>query len=152
MHFDAPPAASLDRFLRAQDSVFEGALAELVAGRKRGHWIWFVLPQLRGLGRSETAFAYGLDGRAEAAAYAAHPILGPRLVTCVRALLENRDRSADAVLGHVDAMKLRSCLTLFATVAPSEPCCGEALEAFFDGGPARRTLQMLDDEAREPAR
>lgn len=137
-------ADPLDRFVRAQEGVFDGALAELAAGRKRGHWIWFVLPQLRGLGRSAMAHAYGLDGRAEAAAYAAHPVLGPRLVACVRALLGHRDRSAVAMLGDVDALKFRSCLTLFAAAAPGEPVFREALGVFFAGEPDARTLALLD--------
>ena len=88
---------SLERFHEAQAPVWDQALSELRHGRKRGHWMWFVLPQLRGLGRSETARFYGLADGAEAAAYAAHPVLGPRLVACVQALLRHRDRRADAL-------------------------------------------------------
>jgi uncharacterized protein (DUF1810 family) len=145
-------ADPLARFVDAQEGVFEGALAELAAGRKRGHWIWFVLPQLRGLGRSAMADAYGLAGRAEAAAYAAHPVLGPRLVACVEALLAHRDRGAVAVLGDVDATKLRSCLTLFAAVAPAEPVFGAALDALFGGTADPRTRALLDHDPPPPPR
>ena len=94
------------------------ALAELRAGRKRSHWVWFVFPQLQGLGRSPMAQHYGLSGLAEARAYAAHPVLGPRLRECVRALLGHAGTSAARLLGEVDALKLRSCLTLFEAADP----------------------------------
>ena len=139
-------ASSLQRFVQAQARDYAQALAELRAGHKRSHWIWYVLPQLRGLGRSSTAQFYGLAGRAEAAAYAAHPLLGPRLVECVRALLAHRERSAAQMLGEVDAMKLRSCLTLFAQVAPHEPVFQQALERFYAGQPDDATLRLLAQE------
>lgn len=134
----------LDRFLAAQARDHATALAELAAGRKRSHWIWYVLPQLRGLGRSAMAWEYGLAGRAEAAAYAAHPVLGPRLVACVEAVLGHADRTAVEILGEVDARKFRSCLTLFARVHPAEPCFRRALETFYDGAEDAETVRLLE--------
>lgn len=142
---DPPKDASLERFVQAQARDYAQALAELRAGHKRTHWIWYVLPQLRGLGRSSTAQFYGLADRAEARAYAAHPLLGPRLVQCVQALLAHPQRTAQQMLGEVDAMKLRSCLTLFAEVAPQQPEFAQALQVFFEGRPDPATLQLLGD-------
>lgn len=139
----APPAAALQRFVRAQQRDYVRALAELQAGRKTTHWIWYVLPQLRGLGRSAMAREYGLEGRDEAAAYVSHSLLGPRLVACVQAMLQHRGHSAAQILGEVDAIKFRSCLTLFAAVAPGEPCFGQALQVFYGGEPDPATLQLL---------
>lgn len=138
-----PPTASLERFVQAQARDYDQALAELQQGHKRTHWIWYVLPQLRALGRSQMAQHYGLADAREAAAYAAHPVLGPRLVQCVRALLAHPQRSAVQMLGETDAMKLRSCLTLFAQVAPHEPVFGQALQVFYGGAPDPATLEML---------
>ncbi len=131
--------------MQAQARDYAQALAELRAGHKRTHWIWYVLPQLRGLGRSSTAQFYGLADRAEARAYAAHPVLGPRLVQCVQALLAHPQRTAQQMLGEVDAMKLRSCLTLFAEVAPHQPEFAQALEVLFESRPDPVTLQLLGD-------
>jgi len=142
---DPPKDASLERFVQAQARDYAQALAELRAGHKRTHWIWYVLPQLRGLGRSSTAQFYGLADRTEARAYAAHPLLGPRLVQCVQALLGHPQRTAQQMLGEVDAMKLRSCLTLFAEVAPQQPEFAQALELLFESRPDPVTLQLLGD-------
>lgn len=136
-------AAALERFVLAQQRDYVRALAELQLGRKTTHWIWYVLPQLRGLGRSAMAWEYGLDGRGEAMAYAAHPLLGPRLLQCVQALLQHEDRSAAQILGEVDALKLRSCLTLFAEVAPHEACFAQALQRFYGGQADPATLRLL---------
>ena len=135
---------NLQRFVDAQDGVFLTALAELRAGTKQSHWMWFVFPQLAGLGRSSTAIFYGISGRDEAAAYLSHPILGPRLRGAVEALLPwaNR-RSAEDVLGPIDALKLRSCLTLFDAVEPGGQF-GLTLSAFYEG-PDERTLALLAD-------
>jgi len=141
------PLANLDRFVRAQDRDYAQALAELKAGRKRTHWIWYILPQLRELGRSAMAREYGIAGRAEAAAYLAHPVLGPRLVACVHAILGHADRTAVEILGEVDAMKFRSCLTLFHAVAPDEPCFAKALKVFYQGQPDAETLRRLGASA-----
>ncbi len=138
---------TLDRFLSAQSGErgvgFEQALAELRAGRKASHWIWYVLPQLRALGRSAMAREYGIADRAEARAYIAHPVLGPRLVACVRAMLGHEHRAAVDILGPVDALKFRSCLTLFEQVAPHEPVFGQALERFYAGERDGVTLELL---------
>jgi uncharacterized protein (DUF1810 family) len=133
----------LERFVRAQERDYTQALAELSEGRKRTHWIWYVLPQLRDLGRSEMAREYGITGRQEAAAYFAHPVLGPRLVECVNAILSHQDRTAVEILGDVDAMKFRSFLTLFAEVAPTEPCFAAALASFYQGRLDDDTLRLL---------
>jgi uncharacterized protein (DUF1810 family) len=142
-----PTTEPLERFIRAQERDYAQALAELSAGRKRSHWIWYVLPQLRELGRSHTARDYGIEGRLEAANYYAHPILGPRLVECVTAILRHSDRSAIEILGEIDAMKFRSCLTLFAEVAPEEPAFAQALAAFYQGIPDHETLRLLGNPA-----
>ncbi|MBK8357996.1 MAG: DUF1810 domain-containing protein [Comamonadaceae bacterium] len=139
--------SSLDRFVRAQERDYAQALAELKAGRKRTHWIWYILPQLLELGRSPMAREYGITGRAEAAAYLAHPILGPRLLACVHAILGHADATAVEILGAVDAMKFRSCLTLFHAVAPGEACFANALQVFYDGKPDAETLCRLGVDA-----
>ena len=135
----------LDRFVQAQADSYACALAELRAGRKRSHWVWFVFPQLQGLGRSPMAQRYGLSGLAEARAYAAHPVLGPRLRECVRALLGHAGTSAARLLGEVDALKLRSCLTLFARAAPGEGLFDQALQGFFGGAPDALTPRLLGE-------
>jgi len=134
--------STLDRFVRAQEGHYGQALAELQAGRKTSHWIWFVLPQLRGLGRSSMAHEYGIAGRAEAEAYLAHPLLGERLRECVRAMLTHGDRSAASILGDVDALKFRSCLTLFDAIS-TDPLFSQALDAFYDGERDAATLALL---------
>ncbi|WP_285422516.1 DUF1810 domain-containing protein [Pseudomonas sp. efr-133-TYG-103a] len=133
----------LQRFLDAQEPVFERALAELQNGRKRSHWMWFVFPQLKGLGHSEMAQRYGISGREEALAYIQHACLGPRLESCGRALLKWRHRSATEIMGSPDDMKLRSSMTLFASVAPQNPLFNEVLDAFFEGKPDSTTLAKL---------
>ena len=123
---------NLGRFVEAQaGGVFENALAELEAGRKRSHWMWFIFPQHRDLGRSGTARFFGLSGEEEAAAYAAHPLIGRRLRECAAAILPHlRARtSAEAILGHIDALKLRSSMEIFSRAVPDEPLFAEVLEA-----------------------
>ncbi|MGY6214486.1 DUF1810 domain-containing protein [Methylolobus aquaticus] len=142
-----PEPDSLDRFVRAQAQAYATALGELRAGFKRTHWIWYVLPQLRGLGHSHMAQVYGLANREEATAYARHPVLGPRLVECVNAILTHADRSAVDILGDIDAMKFRSCLTLFIEVAPNEPCFRTALNVFYEGQPDTATQRLLEASA-----
>jgi uncharacterized protein (DUF1810 family) len=135
----------LERFVDAQDDgrTYEHALAELRAGRKRSHWMWFVFPQIAGLGMSPTSQRYAMSGLPEARAYLAHPVLGPRLRECVDALLElPGDDSAD-VLGGIDAVKLRSSLTLFLRAAPGDEQFTRALEKFFAGRPDSMTDQIL---------
>jgi len=134
----------LQRFVDAQDGVYETALAELRAGSKQSHWMWFIFPQLRGLGLSPTAHLYGLVSLDEARAYLQHPLLGARLHQCAEALAPwaNR-RSAEDIFGPIDAMKLRSSLTLFDKIEPNGTF-GESLTAFFNGVPDERTLALLN--------
>jgi len=138
----------LERFVRAQERDYAQALAELSAGRKRSHWIWYILPQLRELGRSQMARDYGIADRSEAARYFAHPVLGPRLVECVNAILRHSDRSAVEILGDIDALKFRSCLTLFAAVAPDEPAFTLALATYYQGQSDSETLRLLGAAAQ----
>ncbi|PZU54695.1 MAG: DUF1810 domain-containing protein [Thauera sp.] len=142
------PTDPLDRFVHAQARDYAQALQELRDGRKRTHWIWYVLPQLRALGRSAMAREYGIADRDEAIAYIAHPLLGARLVECVAALLAHAGQRPEDILGQVDALKFRSCLTLFAEVAPEQPCFGAALAAFYDGRPDDETLRLLGAVSR----
>ena len=135
---------NLDRFVNAQTGVYETALAELQAGHKRTHWMWFVFPQIQGLGRSETAQFYALESLAEARAYLAHAILGPRLRECTQAMLDNGDRSAFEILGSPDDLKLKSSMTLFEQAACEEPAIFTAvLDRFNDGNRCALTLQFL---------
>jgi uncharacterized protein (DUF1810 family) len=134
---------SLERFVIAQDRDYAQALAELNAGRKRTHWIWYVLPQLRQLGHSQMAREYGIENWEEAEAYVAHPVLGPRLVECVKAILGHPDQTVVDILGDVDAMKFRSCLTLFSEVAPQEKAFHAALSVFYEGHRDEQTLRLL---------
>ena len=133
----------LQRFIDAQQRTYEVALTELQAGEKQSHWMWFIFPQLAALGRSPTAEFYGIRSLQETLAFLAHPILGQRYRKSVAAILEWADRkSADEILGDVDAMKLRSSLTLFEN-ASGDPLFAQALEAFF-GTPDEATRQLLD--------
>ena len=135
----------LQRFVDAQDDggIYDRALAELRAGRKRTHWMWFVLPQLVGLGSSPAAQRYGVQGLREAREYLAHPVLGPRLRECAQALLDLPDDDPTDVLGHVDAMKLRSSMTLFDRAADDEDLFRQVLEKYHDGVPDPLTEQAL---------
>ena len=134
----------LERFVAAQADVYEQALAELEAGRKESHWMWFVFPQIAGLGRSATARHYAIASRDEAAAYFSHPVLGSRLVECTEAVLRHPETPADFIFGAVDAMKFHSSLTLFDAVAGAfEPSFGEALHIFFGGERDKRTVELL---------
>lgn len=135
----------LQRFVDAQAPVMAQVDAELSAGAKTGHWMWFVFPQLKGLGRSATAERYGIASQQEAAAYWAHPVLGPRLKRCVQRLLAVPGKSAQQIFGSPDDAKFCSCLTLFETVAPGEPVWGLALERWYGGQRDRRTLELLDE-------
>ncbi|HEX3616766.1 MAG TPA: DUF1810 domain-containing protein [Solirubrobacteraceae bacterium] len=136
---------NLQRFVDAQDDggVYAQALAELRAGRKRGHWIWFVFPQIDGLGSSATARLYAIGSVGEAAAYLAHPLLGPRLIDACEALLALPTRDAAAVLGGLDAIKLRSSMTLFAHVDGTAPVFAEVLERFYGGERDAATERLL---------
>jgi uncharacterized protein (DUF1810 family) len=135
----------LERFVSAQDAggTYAAALRELRAGRKTSHWMWFVFPQVAGLGFSAMAQAYAIASLAEARDYLAHPVLGPRLRECAAAVLSHTDRSAEQIFGGVDALKLRSSMTLFARADPDEPAYAAVLEAFYGGEPDARTEQLL---------
>lgn len=133
----------LQRFVRAQDSVYPSVLAELRAGRKRTHWIWFIFPQLKGLGFSQMATAYGIASRKEAEAYLDHPILGPRLRECTALvnLIENRPISQ--IFGYPDDLKFRSSMTLFGAVTTDHQDFNDAVRKYFAGEPDPRTLELL---------
>jgi uncharacterized protein (DUF1810 family) len=133
----------LERFVTAQAVAYDGALAELRRGQKTGHWIWFVFPQLVGLGRSALSELYGIVSLDEARAYLEHPVLGRRLRECAGALLAHRGRSAVSILGEVDAVKVRSSMTLFHRAAPNESLFREVLEAFYGGLPDPTTDALL---------
>ena len=136
---------NLPRFVDAQAPVYSRVLAELRAGQKHSHWMWFVFPQLRGLGHSAMARHYGIASRTEAQAYWRHPVLGARLAECTQLMLAVPDRSAHDILGSPDDMKFRSCMTLFNAVSPQEPLWRQALEKYFGGLPDPRTLELLGE-------
>ncbi|HEY0265533.1 MAG TPA: DUF1810 domain-containing protein [Rhizomicrobium sp.] len=133
----------LQRFVDAQAGVYDRALAELREGRKQSHWMWFVFPQIAGLGASPMARAYAIQSIAEAQAYLAHPLLGPRLRECCQAMQNIRGQSARDVLGAPDDLKFRSSMTLFAEAAPDEVMFYNLLDKYFDGEPDERTLEIL---------
>jgi uncharacterized protein (DUF1810 family) len=134
----------LERFIEAQSTVYRRALAELGSGSKQSHWMWFIFPQIAGLGRSPTAQFYAIADAAEARDYLAHPVLGPRLAECTDAMLGWAGvRSAEAILGPVDAQKFRSSMTLFEAVAEKEDRFARALEAFYAGMRDQVTLGRL---------
>ena len=137
-------ADDLDRFLTAQRGVYEGVLDELRRGRKTGHWIWFIFPQLVGLGRSEMSRYYGISSLDEARAYLADPVLGARLRKCAGLLLASNARTAIEILGETDAMKVRSCMTLFHRAAPDEPVFGQVLDRFYAGVADVATDRLLE--------
>ncbi|HEY2178407.1 MAG TPA: DUF1810 domain-containing protein [Caulobacteraceae bacterium] len=135
---------ALDRFLAAQEPVFATALGELEAGRKASHWMWFIFPQIEGLGSSPMACRYAIASLDEARAYLAHPVLGPRLMRCVEALLGHDGLTARQIMGSPDDIKLRSSLTLFARAAPGAVVFAEALERFFAGEADPLTLAKVE--------
>jgi uncharacterized protein (DUF1810 family) len=137
----------LDRFVAAQDGVYPQALAELERGAKRSHWMWFIFPQIAGLGQSAMARTYAIAGADEARAYLAHPVLGPRLMAVTQAVLA-ASGSAEAILGGIDAVKLRSSMTLFAAVADDPTLFRAALDRFFGGEDDRATLDLLASTPR----
>ncbi len=125
----------LERFVKAQDSggTYQRAVAELRSGRKTTHWMWFIFPQIAGLGRSATAQAYAISDLAEAQAYLAHPILGPRLIECAEIVAAQQGRSAEQIFGGIDAIKLRSSMTLFAHAAPDQTIFQQVIDQYYDG-------------------
>ena len=134
---------NLGRFVEAQDAVYDRVRAELRQGDKRSHWMWFIFPQIAGLGHSPMARTFAIASRAEARAYLDHPVLGPRLRECTRLMNAVEGRSAGQILGGIDAMKFRSSMTLFAAVAPDEPLFGAALDKYFGGERDELTLGKL---------
>jgi uncharacterized protein (DUF1810 family) len=133
----------LDRFLKAQEETYDAALDELRAGRKQSHWIWFVFPQIAGLGSSPTAQHYAITSLDEAKAYLAHPVLGGRLHESLKVLQLLEETNADRIFGELDAMKFRSSLTLFAEADGGDPIVEAALGRWFDGRKDEKTLQLL---------
>jgi uncharacterized protein (DUF1810 family) len=133
----------LDRFLQAQVGDYERALAEVRGGQKRTHWMWYIFPQLDGLARSPTAKHYAIKSIAEARAYLAHPVLGPRLRECAEAAIHVEGRSATAIFGSPDDLKLRSCATLFASVSPPGSVFDRLLGKYYGGRPDEETLCLL---------
>ena len=134
---------NLERFVEAQNGVYDTALAELRAGHKRTHWMWFIFPQIEGLGHSAMAQRYAIRSADEAAAYLAHPVLGPRLRACAAAVASHHDRGVDEIFGHPDNLKFHSSMTLFADVAPDEAIFQTCLDQFFDGRADPATLDRL---------
>jgi uncharacterized protein (DUF1810 family) len=134
----------LGRFVQAQEDDYEQALSEIKSGRKRSHWMWYIFPQLDGLGLSATSKRYSIKSSAEAEAYLRHPILGPRLVECADATVRVEGRSAFEIFGSPDELKLRSCATLFASVSPEGSIFHRLLDKYFQGKGDERTLQLLD--------
>jgi len=134
---------TLERFLEAQHTDFDVAMRELRAGRKRSHWMWFVFPQIAGLGQSPTSRHFAISSLDEARAYLAHPLLGPRLIDAAQIVAELDGRTADEIFGGIDATKLRSSMTLFAYVDSANPIFGQVLEAYFGGIPDGATERLL---------
>ncbi len=137
----------LNRFVQAQEEVYPRALAELKLGRKRSHWMWFVFPQIDGLGYSSTAKFYAIKSKDEAKAYLDHALLGKRLRECAEALLKIEGKSAAEIFGYPDDLKLRSSLTLFASVSPAVSVFSRVLAQYFGGEPDQRTLELLQQQA-----
>ena len=134
---------NLQRFVAAQEDCHEQAIAELKRGRKSSHWMWFIFPQIAGLGRSEIGYFYAIKSPAEAEAYLHHPILGPRIVECCEALLQVDGKSASEIFGFPDDLKLRSSVTLFSTIAGPGSVFDQVIAKYFEGRPDQRTLELL---------
>jgi uncharacterized protein (DUF1810 family) len=137
----------LQRFVSAQARDYATAREELRNGRKRTHWMWYIFPQIDGLGYSSTSKRYAIKSKAEAQHYLAHPVLGPRLLECVDILLKHERRSASEIFGTPDDMKLKSSMTLFASVQSQEPAFTRVLDTYFRGEPDRRTIELLEQRA-----
>jgi uncharacterized protein (DUF1810 family) len=141
-HGQADPF-DLARFVRAQEAAYDRALAEIRAGDKRSHWMWFVFPQIDGLGSSSTAKHYAIKSAEEARQYLAHPVLGPRLLECAAAVLAVEGRSASEIFGSPDDLKLKSCMTLFESVAGQDSVSGRVLDRYYQGKRDTRTHEIL---------
>ncbi len=137
----------LNRFVQAQEEVYPRALAELKLGRKRSHWMWFIFPQVDGLGYSSTARFYAIKNKDEAKEYLDHALLGKRLMECAEALMKIEGKSATEIFGYPDDLKLRSSMTLFASVAPADSLFSRVLGQYFGGEPDQRTLELLQQQA-----
>ncbi len=133
----------LNRFVRAQDSDYARALEEIQWGQKRSHWIWYIFPQFEGLGQSSTSKKYSIKSVAEAKAYLAHPVLGPRLIECCEAALKIEGRSAHTIFGSPDDLKLKSCATLFAQISPRGSVFHRLLDKYFEGDRDQKTLRLM---------
>ena len=134
---------SLDRFLEAQEPMYDTALAEIKKGEKESHWMWYIFPQLRGLGKSQMAYAYGINGLEEAKAYLAHPVLSARLIEISEALLEHTDIIIEDLIGDLDVLKLRSCMTLFAFLSEEGSVFHQVLDCFYDGKMDEHTIELI---------
>lgn len=134
---------SLDRFLDAQERMYEIALKEIRNGEKESHWMWYIFPQLRGLGRSQVAYTYGINGLEEAKAYLAHPVLSARLIEISEALLDHNDEDIEDIFGDIDAMKLRSSMTLFACIGKNDSIFHKVLNCFYKGKKDDQTLKLI---------
>jgi len=134
---------NLERFASAQQAIYPQVVSELRAGYKTSHWMWFVFPQIRGLGRSPISLEYAISSRQEAAAYLQHPILGPRLKECTQLVLDVENRSAEEIFGSPDDLKFRSSMTLFAQVSPDDDIFARALQQYFNGVQDQLTLDRL---------
>jgi uncharacterized protein (DUF1810 family) len=143
LEYSEARAPDLGRFTTAQDPIYKQVLAELRAGAKRSHWMWFVFPQVAGLGFSSTSQYYGIRSAVEARAYLVDPLLGSRLVECTEAVLATERQSARQIFGPVDALKFRSCMTLFSAVADTPSVFQRALDKYFAGESDARTLEIL---------
>jgi uncharacterized protein (DUF1810 family) len=133
----------LERFVSAQDRIYPRVVSELQSGMKTSHWMWFIFPQIRGLGRSPVSIEYAISSRAEALAYLQHPVLGPRLKECTQLVLNVEGRSAEQIFGSPDDMKFRSSMTLFAQVSAHDDIFSRALQQYFGGAPDQLTLDRL---------
>jgi len=140
---DADAPYDLNRFVRAQEDDYEEALAEIVSGRKRTHWMWYIFPQIDGLAFSSTSKLYSIKSVEEARAYLDHPILGPRLLECAEAVVRVEGRTATEIFGSPNDVKLRSCATLFACVMPPDSVFARLLRKYYGGVPDVRTLHLL---------
>ena len=134
---------SLDRFLGAQERMYPVALKEIQNGEKESHWMWYIFPQLRGLGKSRMAYTYGINGLEEAKAYLAHPVLSARLIEISEALLEHKGKDIEDILGDIDAMKLRSSMTLFALISEGGSIYHNVLDCFYNGKTDSYTIELI---------
>ncbi len=146
---DASDAFDLARFVHAQSDSYAAAVSELGAGQKRSHWMWFIFPQVAGLGSSAMAQRYAIRSRTEAEAYLAHPVLGPRLVECAQALLRVDNRSAESIMGRPDYLKLQSSMSLFVSVSPPDSIFQRVLEKYYAGAKDMKTVAFLRMKAGE---